>query len=234
MASNNKEELLQEEQSTRLDVQSSDVKEQCSICLAPLLERSTSNKCRECTKKINAVPTGFQFVIAGQERKEFECPICLCIIRDATELGCEHIMCGKCLERYEHDQIVKTKGNDEEKDAIFYCSICQEPYLPEKKTPVKSLDRIIQTKIPVKCEQKGCEWIGCIIDYKIHKEKCEFVSIQCAYFDVGCNAKVIRGNLEAHGQTNNMYHQTQWARNVFRTSERRPLFVLSSLSRRGL
>ena len=107
MASNNKEELLQEEMPTRLEALSS-TKEQCSICLAPLLDTS-SNKCRECTKKINAVPTGFQFVVAGQDRKEFECPICLCIIRDATELGCEHIMCGKCLERYEQDQKERLK-----------------------------------------------------------------------------------------------------------------------------
>ena len=71
MASSNKEHIYQEEEVIRgrneVDVDLS----RCSICLSPLPEFSNSNKCQQCLDKIESIPTGFQFEIAGAERKEF-------------------------------------------------------------------------------------------------------------------------------------------------------------------
>ena len=36
-----------------------------------------------------------------------------------------------------------------------------------QKYEVKSIDRIIQTSIRVKCPQKECTWTGCIMDYQV-------------------------------------------------------------------
>ena len=109
MASSNKEQIYQEEEVTRGQNEADADSSGCSICLSPLPEFSNSNKCKQCLDKMESIPTGFQFEIAGAERKEFECPICLCIIRNATELPCEHLMCKDCLEHYEKGQIEKSK-----------------------------------------------------------------------------------------------------------------------------
>ena len=108
-------------------------KSRCSICQEPIDHQgSKSNKCGQCIRKMNAIPTGFHFEVDGAEKKEFECPICLGIIRDSTELPCHHLMCLACLTHYENEEIqkVKTQGLDEGK-ATFLCSICQRPYKPK-------------------------------------------------------------------------------------------------------
>ena len=109
MASN-KQDIIQEEMraSQACAVESDHSK--CSICLMPLVGQSLSNKCQQCLGKMDSVPSGFPFETVGPERKEFECPICLCIIRNAIELPCEHLMCKECLEHYEKEQIEKSKG----------------------------------------------------------------------------------------------------------------------------
>ena len=82
----------------------------CSICRKPFVvtfteHGETSNKCPECLKTINSIPSGFPFTFAGEPEKEFECAICLCIIKDANEIRpCNHVMCAECLLYYEQDQ----------------------------------------------------------------------------------------------------------------------------------
>ena len=36
-----------------------------------------------------------------------------------------------------------------------------------QKNAVRSTDRMIQTTLQVKCLQKKCQWVGCIMDYEI-------------------------------------------------------------------
>ena len=82
----------------------------CSICMAPKSPQSKSNKCDKCLTTMENIPSGFPFIaVNGEESKEFECPICLCIIKGATELSCEHLMCGDCLIHYENEQRTKAK-----------------------------------------------------------------------------------------------------------------------------
>ena len=70
MASSNKEQIYHEEEITR-GRNEADIS-RCSICLSPLPGVSNSlNKCQQCLDKIESIPTGFQFEIAGAERKEF-------------------------------------------------------------------------------------------------------------------------------------------------------------------
>ena len=59
---------------------------------------------------MNTIPTGFQNEIAGaMDKKLFECPICLCLIRRATELECHHLMCEDCLVMTEQEEMEKVK-----------------------------------------------------------------------------------------------------------------------------
>ena len=85
----------------------------CSICYERIINvPSTSsspeklnNKCQKCLTTMNAIPSGFPFKFAGDTDKEFECPICLSIIREATELPtCHHVMCRECLVYYEQER----------------------------------------------------------------------------------------------------------------------------------
>ena len=81
----------------------------CSFCLAfiPNVESNASNlKCEECLRKIDSVPSGFPFKMVT-EFKEYECPICLALIDNATELSCTHLVCRACLEYYENGEIQK-------------------------------------------------------------------------------------------------------------------------------
>ena len=43
---------------------------------------------------------GFDFEVVGQYAKEFECPICLLLLRDAMDLNCSHTLCESCLEKW--------------------------------------------------------------------------------------------------------------------------------------
>ncbi|XP_066933840.1 uncharacterized protein [Clytia hemisphaerica] len=197
MASNKQQIEIEEQQSLGACAIPGD-STQCSICMAPLKEDSVSNKCKQCVKKMNSVPAGFPFETAGPDRKEFECAICLCIIRNATELPCEHLMCKECLEHYEKEQISQAERDGKNKEAEFFCSVCITKYDVNSKTPVKSVDRMAQTTVSVKCLQKDCDWIGCIKDYVGHEKKCRFIVVQCPYFDIGCLTNIYRGKLEEH------------------------------------
>ncbi|XP_066920613.1 TNF receptor-associated factor 6-like [Clytia hemisphaerica] len=219
--SSNKQDILQGERCTTLGACAVD-NTKCSICLAQIDRGSKSNKCSHCIKKMNSIPTGFQFETDGEEKKEFECPICLGIIRDATELPCHHLMCLACLEHYENEEKEKVKGNGEdEKTAVYLCSICQKPYQPKDKYQVKSIDRIIQTSIRVKCHQKQCTWVGCIMDYQQHDKICNCVLEPCPYFELGCDVMIERGQIQTHSRSNSIIHETLLLKSVKMFSQER-------------
>eukprot|EP00111_Clytia_hemisphaerica_P005610 TCONS_00016308-protein len=163
---------------------------------------------------MSVIPTGYQNEIAGPDKKLFECPICLCIIRKATELPCEHLMCSDCLLHYENEEIQRIKRERLNKSATVYrCSICQTPYQRNKKYAVKSVDRIIQRDIPVNCLQKDCTWTGSLQDYEEHKSIC-LEKVPCQYFDLGCLELVAQRNLKQHNETFGDFHQTLILDNV--------------------
>ena len=80
----------------------------CSLCLTlihPNNEIAAANpKCAECLRKMNSIPSGFPFKLLVKVA-EYECPICLALIKDATVLPCTHLMCRACLDYYENSQI---------------------------------------------------------------------------------------------------------------------------------
>ena len=79
----------------------------CSKCSQKIRVEATSNvkaECRECLFQSTTENGGFPFEMVGDEhqlQKDFQCPICLLIIRDATELPCNHLMCKSCLVKNE-------------------------------------------------------------------------------------------------------------------------------------
>ena len=82
---------------------------ECSLCTAliPNVESNATNlKCEECLRKINSIPSGFPFKMLNKV-SEYDCPICLSLIKDATELTCSHLMCRECLEFYENGEVRK-------------------------------------------------------------------------------------------------------------------------------
>ena len=84
----------------------------CSDCSKLISEvEATSNltvKCIECLKTdTTSRDGGFPFEMTEEHlneqlKKDFQCPICLLIIRDTTELPCGHIMCANCLVKSEN------------------------------------------------------------------------------------------------------------------------------------
>ena len=55
---------------------------------------------------MNKQPSGFSFdPVIPDAAKVYECPICLCLIKGAIELPCEHLSCEECLVFYEIKQL---------------------------------------------------------------------------------------------------------------------------------
>ena len=83
----------------------------CSMC-RKFISNEPSNesniKCDECLGKLASIPSGFPFKMVNEE-KEYECPICLAIIKNATEIKCSHLMCRECLDYYEKVQVEQYK-----------------------------------------------------------------------------------------------------------------------------
>ena len=107
----------------------------CSICSSQIQNIEAVGmklKCQQCLEKIASVPAGFPFKLAGDEIKEYECPICLMLIRDATELPCHHLMCKDCLDYYERDLIKKNERYDIYVFSLLYQSA------PKKNEDVSS------------------------------------------------------------------------------------------------
>ena len=79
----------------------------CSKCMKKIRVEATSNvkaECLECLFESTTEDGGFFFQMVGDEqqlKKGFLCPVCLLIIRDATELPCNHLMCKSCLVKNE-------------------------------------------------------------------------------------------------------------------------------------
>ena len=86
-------------------------RQNCSMC-RKFISNEPSNesniKCDECLEKMASIPSGFAFKMVNEE-KEYECPICLVIIKNATELNCSHLMCRDCLDYYEKSQVEQHK-----------------------------------------------------------------------------------------------------------------------------
>ena len=85
----------------------------CSMC-RKFISNEPSNesniKCEECLGKIASIPSGFSFKMVNEDvKEEYECPICLSMIKNATELNCSHLMCKDCLEYYEKSQVEQYK-----------------------------------------------------------------------------------------------------------------------------
>ena len=79
----------------------------CSTCSKDFQVEAISNlkaECSECLTKKTEDICGYSFELDGNENQitqNFQCPICLLVMRDATELPCNHLMCAGCLVKNE-------------------------------------------------------------------------------------------------------------------------------------
>ena len=75
--------------------------QKCSMCRRFISNKQSNEsniKCDECLGKMASIPSGFLFKMKDEnDKEEYECPICLSIIKNATELNCSHLMCRECL-----------------------------------------------------------------------------------------------------------------------------------------
>ena len=91
--------------------QQQQLQQKCSLCLETITQTEKNEiatavdvKCDKCLNTINSIPSGFPFEMV-HKIKEYECPICLSLINEASELPCEHLMCDACLKYYENGEI---------------------------------------------------------------------------------------------------------------------------------
>ena len=132
-----------------------------------------------------------EFVLTPPEHfLQFECPVCLQIIRDPYQFTCcGYSFCHTCAEH------IKVKHKP--------CPTCNAEKISE--FPDKRLKRFLYA-LHVRCSYKGdgCEWIGELGQLEVHLNKdpllehqlsgCQFTPICCTY----CKEKVQRQHIQVH------------------------------------
>ena len=123
--------------------------------------------------------------------KEYECPLCLSVLKDPTQTNCGHHFCLPCIGR-----ITLAKGP---------CPICKTEEI--QVFPDASVKRKINA-LQVRCNLKshGCPWVGELAQLEPHldvqKGDCDFVEVDCDFSDIGCTTKIWRKDVPRHREEN--------------------------------
>ena len=99
------------------------------------------------------------FVSPDSISKHLHCAICTEVFADPQRLPCQHIFCLACITQWAAEHPT--------------CPQCR------KKFSVKRLSRDLLAsnlvdELEVKCEHKGCNWVGASADVHTHYTKCLF------------------------------------------------------------
>ncbi|KAI3386891.1 hypothetical protein SNEBB_004535 [Seison nebaliae] len=102
---------------------------------------------------------------------EYNCPICLNIIKDAIQTTCGHRFCLTCYERYV---------------AQSSTTLTDHVRCPIDKLPLEGIFSDVAFRreilsLKVECENSHCEWTGEIRNMKKHVDECNAVEIQCPF-----------------------------------------------------
>ena len=120
----------------------------------------------------------------SSEIDEFVCPLCKGILNEPIIDKCSHVFCKACIEKYyniyKQCPISKNKINIKEITSINIIT-----------------NRINKNKIKCKNYNKGCDWIGKILDMKNHiLNDCQKTLIKCPFEN--CNLLIMKEHLDNH------------------------------------
>lgn len=132
-----------------------------------------------------------EFIEKPPKPFQFECPVCLLILREPYQLTCcGYSFCHGCIEQI--------------KNSHKQCPCCKEMNFVDY--PNKGLQRSL-SEFKVLCvnQKKGCEWVGELGDIDAHLNfgspslerqirGCQYVEIECIY----CSDHVLRSDIQAH------------------------------------
>ncbi len=103
--------------------------------------------------------------------KDLICSVCLSVPLEPVIVSrCSHVFCKECIsESLNHQQCC-----DQDKS----CPVCRRECTEGDLLPLEEESPLayrIWSNISVKCEhyEKGCNWIGSILDYRSHKCSCQ-------------------------------------------------------------
>ena len=68
----------------------------------------------------------------------------------------------------------------------------------------------------VKCghHENGCGWVGPLSTLSQHTTRCDYELMQCKYAAIGCEAKVIRKDIEQHEENHQLHLQLSMEKTV--------------------
>ncbi|OMJ87435.1 hypothetical protein SteCoe_10853 [Stentor coeruleus] len=111
-------------------------------------------------------------------RKDFQCPICLGVVRNPLECSqCGILLCKKCAcscSKPQNPFFIMTSSVPK-----FNCPICRSRAAPRE--PSSILKKIINSSV-VYCKNKshGCPVSEALGEIKNHEKECKFKAIRCA------------------------------------------------------
>ena len=132
-----------------------------------------------------------EFVEKPPKPFQFECPVCLLILRKPYQATCcGYSFCRACIKQ------IKTNPHKQ-------CPCCKKVNFLDSVYPNKGLQRSL-SELKVLCtnQKKGCEWIGELGEIDAHLnsrgfpslEGCQFIEVECIY----CSDHVRRLEIQAH------------------------------------
>lgn len=109
---------------------------------------------------------------------ELECPICMCVMRDAVMGPCQHSFCAVCLQQ-----------------AGFTCPLCRAAL--SRSLPPNRLARCIIDRLRVRCvhAEAGCDKAVTVGTAPAHAASCDYQPVPCPN---RCKTTVLRKESTAH------------------------------------
>ncbi|KAG9293714.1 hypothetical protein G9A89_019051 [Geosiphon pyriformis] len=106
----------------------------------------------------------------------------------------EHAFCNFCLSE------LVLNENDKQASPTYKsisCPNCRERVNSLNFKISKYLTRLIGS-LKIRCENRGCEWVGSCLDLDLHKDRCSQMIVSCPNKCRGCPWEFIRENMENH------------------------------------
>jgi hypothetical protein len=104
-----------------------------------------------------AIVGGYQLdQFVEQDLLLFQCGICTLVCKETVSLPCNHGFCRECIGRW-----VVTNHDT--------CPYCRSVFNGHNDMKSVTLDPVLQ--LQVRCDNKGCTWIGKICDREHHKKQ---------------------------------------------------------------
>ncbi|XP_062519856.1 uncharacterized protein LOC134194892 isoform X2 [Corticium candelabrum] len=140
---------------------------------------------------------GFEVEFIDPLDKDYECPVCLLVLRNPLQTSCGHLICTSCVDSITQEGQVKCpldKQVSQRKDLFL-------DTFHERK--------ILSLKVRCLNHAQGCNWRGELRHLRRHTARsgdCKFSAVECLFSVVGCQKKLTVAQCDIHEEQDVKQH----------------------------